>query len=111
MHFVDAKSPLSRWNGMNVYRGCAHGCAYCGNTGYSGRTAIYEMLSVTDDVRGLLMKGEGEADIYRHLKSSAPDLTLRGDALAKVLEGETTLEEYHATVAEDIDMSGEALDG
>ncbi len=82
-----------------------HGCAYCGNTGYSGRTAIYEMLPVNEEVRKLLLKGESEGDIYARLKSAAPDLTLRGDALAKVLEGETTLEEYKATVAEELELS------
>ncbi len=82
-----------------------HGCAYCGNTGYSGRTAIYEMLPVNEEVRKLLLKGESEGDIYNHLKSIAPDLTLRGDALAKVLEGETTLDEYKATVAEELEFS------
>jgi len=29
MHYVEAKSLLTQWNGMNVYRGCAHGCVYC----------------------------------------------------------------------------------
>ena len=29
MHFVDAKGILSAQNGMNVYRGCTHGCVYC----------------------------------------------------------------------------------
>lgn len=29
MHFVDAKSILSAQNGMNLYRGCTHGCIYC----------------------------------------------------------------------------------
>ena len=29
MHFVDAKGILSAQNGMNVYRGCVHGCIYC----------------------------------------------------------------------------------
>lgn len=29
MHFVDAKSILSPQNGMNLYRGCTHGCIYC----------------------------------------------------------------------------------
>lgn len=80
----------------------AHGCAYCGDTGYSGRTAIYEMLPVGEAVRKLLLRGESEGDISRWLRETAPDLTLRGDALAKVLEGETTLEEYHATVAEEL---------
>ena len=29
MHFVDAKGILSARNGMNLYRGCTHGCIYC----------------------------------------------------------------------------------
>ncbi len=29
MHYVKAKSLLTRWNGMNIYRGCTHGCIYC----------------------------------------------------------------------------------
>ena len=29
MHFKEAKSLLSRYNGMNIYRGCQHGCIYC----------------------------------------------------------------------------------
>lgn len=29
MHYVNAKSLLTKWNGMNIYRGCTHGCIYC----------------------------------------------------------------------------------
>ena len=29
MHFVNAKGILSAKNGMNIYRGCTHGCIYC----------------------------------------------------------------------------------
>lgn len=29
MHYVNAKSILSAQNGMNLYRGCSHGCIYC----------------------------------------------------------------------------------
>ena len=29
MHLVDAKGILSSTNGMNIYRGCTHGCIYC----------------------------------------------------------------------------------
>ena len=29
MHFVKAKGILSSQNGMNLYRGCSHGCIYC----------------------------------------------------------------------------------
>ena len=77
------------------------GCAYCGMTGYSGRTAIYEMLPVNDEVRDLLLEGNSEAAMYDYLKKKAPDLTLRGDGLRKVLEGETTLEELERTVVDE----------
>ena len=30
MHEVEAKGILSAQNGMNIYRGCSHGCIYCG---------------------------------------------------------------------------------
>ncbi|MBR1802893.1 MAG: radical SAM protein [Clostridia bacterium] len=29
MHYVKAKTLLTKWNGMNIYRGCTHGCIYC----------------------------------------------------------------------------------
>lgn len=84
----------------------ARGCVYCGNTGYSGRTAIYEMLPVNDDVRRMLLAGSSEGDIYRWLNGAAPDLTLRGDAAAKVLEGETTLDELRESVVDDVGLEG-----
>ena len=38
MHFVQAKSLISSKNGMNLYRGCTHGCIYC-----DSRSKIYNM--------------------------------------------------------------------
>lgn len=64
----------------------AKGCPYCGGTGYAGRTAVYEMLPVDDAARDALMAG-------RPPTIADPALTLRGDGLRKVLEGETTLDE------------------
>lgn len=29
MHYAEAKSLLTKWNGINIYRGCTHGCIYC----------------------------------------------------------------------------------
>lgn len=78
-----------------------HGCAFCGMTGFSGRTAIYEMLPMTNAVRDLLRQGSGEGALYEHLKKNAFELTLRGDGLSKVLEGETSLEELNATVIDE----------
>ena len=70
----------------------AVGCPYCGGTGYAGRTAVYEMLPVDDAARAALRTG-------RPPTIADPALTLRGDGLRKVLEGETTLDE----IAEVID--------
>lgn len=45
MHFVDAKGILSPANGMNIYRGCTHGCIYC-----DSRSLCYQMDHVFTDV-------------------------------------------------------------
>ena len=45
MHFVQAKSLLSSKNGMNLYRGCTHGCIYC-----DSRSKIYNMNHEFEDI-------------------------------------------------------------
>ena len=45
MHFVDAKGILSAGNGMNIYRGCTHGCIYC-----DARSTCYRMNHRFEDV-------------------------------------------------------------
>lgn len=45
MHFVQAKGILSPKNGMNVYRGCVHGCIYC-----DSRSSCYQMDHLFEDV-------------------------------------------------------------
>jgi len=39
------------------------GCAECVNTGYLGRTAIFEILTVTDNIRRMIVSGAGNSDI------------------------------------------------
>jgi type II secretory ATPase GspE/PulE/Tfp pilus assembly ATPase PilB-like protein len=78
-----------------------NGCPYCSLTGYSGRTAIYEMLPVNDSIKKLLMNSGSESELHQYLKKSAFELTLRGDALKKVLSGQTTLEEVEATTIDE----------
>src|SRR5512143_3030782 len=45
MHFVEAKGILSSNNGMNIYRGCTHGCIYC-----DSRSKCYNMEHDFEDI-------------------------------------------------------------
>lgn len=45
MHFVDAKGILSSGNGMNIYRGCTHGCIYC-----DSRSKCYQFTHDFEDI-------------------------------------------------------------
>jgi len=73
-----------------VWRG--KGCANCANTGFSGRTGIYELIRVDDEIRRLIVKGADSGSILSKAKSLGMR-TLRQDGLQKVLAGQTTFEE------------------
>lgn len=45
VHTVKAKALLTKWNGMNVYRGCQHGCVYC-----DSRSTCYQFSHLFEDV-------------------------------------------------------------
>ena len=45
MHYKEAKGILSTGNGMNIYRGCTHGCIYC-----DSRSKCYQMEHVFEDI-------------------------------------------------------------
>ena len=45
MHYADYKTILSPQNGMNIYRGCTHGCIYC-----DSRSACYQMDHAFEDI-------------------------------------------------------------
>ena len=45
MHFVKVKGILSAQNGMNLYRGCSHGCIYC-----DSRSTCYQMQHAFEDI-------------------------------------------------------------
>jgi len=76
--------------GSKVYRG--KGCAACSETGYRGRTGIYEILLVSESIRQLIMKKADSASIGRQAVEEGMK-TLRQDGARKIIEGITTLEE------------------
>jgi type IV pilus assembly protein PilB len=68
------------------------GCEQCGKTGYKGRTGIYEIIRVDDDIRSAIISRSSAATI-RQIAVSKGMRTLRDEALLKVNGGATTLEE------------------
>lgn len=80
-----------------VYR--AIGCAKCNYSGYKGRTGIHELLVVTDEVRELIQNGASEQAVEKVIRKSA--VSIRDDGVAKVLDGQTTLEEILRVTRED----------
>jgi len=80
----------SRTNKKMLYRGT--GCPECLDTGYRGRTGIYEILKVDDAIRSLVLKTSDSATIRAEGVQRAMT-TLRDDGIRKVLEGTTTIEE------------------
>lgn len=72
----------------------AVGCELCLNTGYKGRTAIYEMITMTDGMQELVMETSDVRRI-RQLAMTEGTISLRDDGIRKVLLGLTTIEEVH----------------
>ncbi len=76
--------PRKTWRGA--------GCPSCANTGYSGRTGIYELIEINEAIASLILNGENSSSISSRAQKLGMR-TLRQDGLARVLEGVTTLEE------------------
>jgi type II secretory ATPase GspE/PulE/Tfp pilus assembly ATPase PilB-like protein len=70
------------------------GCIECGGTGYKGRTAICELLDVTDSIRELILARRSSADIKRAAREEGM-IFLRESAVNKALAGRTTLQEIN----------------
>ena len=76
------------------------GCESCKFTGYKGRTAIYEFLVMSDEIRDMILKRSSSG----HIKDKALELgmhTLRMDGLEKIKKGITTFNEVMRVTKED----------
>jgi general secretion pathway protein E len=79
----------------------AQGCPACQNTGYQGRTGIYELMLVDDDVRQLILKSVDSTAIKRAAINHGM-LTLMQHGAFKVAQGVTTAAEVLSVTAEDL---------
>jgi len=69
-----------------------HGCPACGFTGYRGRSAINEVMIMSDPLRAMVVARE-PANIIKDLAMKEGMVTLRQDGWLRVLEGRTSVEE------------------
>ena len=76
--------------GRNIYRGL--GCSSCLNTGYRGRTGIFELMILDDSIKNLILK-TSDANAIKRQAIDQGMLSLRQDGAQKVLDGITTIEE------------------
>jgi len=77
----------------------ADGCDFCRNTGYKGRIAIHELLSISQELRSLIANRADLSQIRDMAKKGGMN-TLTEDGLAKVAEGVTSLNEVMSSVFE-----------
>jgi type IV pilus assembly protein PilB len=75
---------------LTLYLG--KGCQTCNFTGLKGRIAVYEVMPITQEIRDLILKNADTAEVRRVAQSQGMK-SLRQNALAKVIEGTTTLDE------------------
>ncbi len=75
---------------MAFYKG--KGCSECNNTGYKGRIGIFEVLSLTDNMKKLILDRVSGGDIQKQAVAEGM-LTMLQDGIMKALDAQTTLEE------------------
>jgi type IV pilus assembly protein PilB len=82
-----AADPLT---GIHVFSG--KGCSQCLGSGYRGRTGVFELLEIDDDIRELIL-GRADASLIRRTAIAKGMRTMFWDGLAKAFMGETTIDE------------------
>ncbi len=99
--YQPTQKALAAWGLENVQNATfmrGKGCYQCLNTGYKGRTGVFEVLANDEMVQDMILRKESAQDITRAAVAAGKMRTLKDDAKAKVLAGITTLEEAASSV-------------
>ena len=83
-------------NNANFQHG--KGCSQCKNTGYKGRTGIFEVLVNDEMIQDMIIKQRPSPEITRAAVAAGKLKTLKEDAAQKIIQGITTLEEAASAV-------------
>ncbi|TAL58529.1 MAG: type II secretion system protein GspE, partial [Legionella sp.] len=67
------------------------GCDFCNHLGYKGRTGIYEIITIDENLRGMIHRQESIQAIEEYIRPTTP--SIREDGFKRVLAGDTSLAE------------------
>jgi type IV pilus assembly protein PilB len=85
------------------------GCDACNHTGYRGRTAIHELLNMSDNIREMIIERRPGSEVRRAAEAEGLR-SLRESALEKVFQGVSTLHEINrVTFVEEVKMNGDEI--
>lgn len=90
--FKESGLDVAKWRGVTFYEG--PGCFECGGTGFRGRSAITELLDLSEPIRELILDKRPASEIRRKAREEGMT-SLRESGLEKAKAGETTLKEIN----------------
>ncbi len=92
---------LAPGSSVTLYRGA--GCGVCSQTGYRGRTGIFELMVLDDEIRRLI-GAKADSTAIKQAAIAKGMVTLKQEGAAKVIQGQTTLEEVMRITQQEIDV-------
>jgi type IV pilus assembly protein PilB len=91
-YLVESGLDPNQWRDVPLYEG--EGCFECGGTGFRGRSAISELLDLSDNIRDLILNRRPSTEIRRKAREEGMTF-LRDSAVEKARDGITTLKEIN----------------
>jgi type II secretory ATPase GspE/PulE/Tfp pilus assembly ATPase PilB-like protein len=110
--YQPSKALIDKWRlkdkkNIVLYRG--RGCDYCKGTGFRGRSGIFELMSVDDEIRELVISNASTVSLRKKSQEKGMRL-LSEDGLTKALAGVTTIEEVARVCEEHVDLKAMGAD-
>lgn len=96
-HFGDLHEIILSLPNDNIKIYKENGCKHCRESGYIGRTAVVELLHVDEQVRDMIEYGNSATEIEHYINKTS-NTGIKNDALKKVLNGITSLEEVERLI-------------
>ena len=94
---IKAELPADVGAEIRLYRG--NGCTRCGHTGFKGRIGLFEVMSIDDTIREMIMKRDN-ADRIKEVAIKNGMMTMLQDGWHKAVSGKTTVEEVLRATSE-----------